>query len=511
MKWLNIISPLFLLFALSCSVPKLEADPASRNRAVLRGEIRETLAAYESQAQESEKNAAASFFPQRHWEDAARNYLEAAATAKLSGQLQKSISYAEKALETAEKAKDPNLQVRAITQLRYAYTSVRDFDRVRQIIEKGFRIVKEIPPNTVPRDAQEGALYSALSDDLMRRQEYDKATDALSQALYLRETVLARRLNPTSTEIFRTHVTNNLTRLGNAYRWAGKLQEALEQYQRALSAANEWKLKPPLGDLYENMGELYVVQNNFPQALESFNKALALAESQQSPAAISSTSLRIGDVYRQTGKPAEAIPHYQKAIQHIESMRSVLRSEEYRRSYFEGGLDAYVGMIGVLSESGKAGEAFSYSERARSRAFLDLLGNKAQLSRVKGGLLEEERALQERIASIKARLSSEEDGEKDSTGLTKELSEAEQAYSAFLSKVRKQDKEQASLMSVEPLTLQQVQELLDPGTTLIEYFVAGPNILVWVIEKDKLRFVRANLSKEKLSSFMPCFHQKAVI
>ena len=77
------------------------------------------------------------------------------------------------------------------------------------------------------------------------------------------------------------------------------------------------------------------------------------------------------------------------------------------------------------------------AERARSRVFLDLVGSKAQLSRVKSGLLVEERTLQERIAGIKARLSGKDDEEVDRRDLRKELNEAEAAYGAFLSKVRK--------------------------------------------------------------------------
>ncbi|MGH9425980.1 MAG: CHAT domain-containing protein, partial [Terriglobia bacterium] len=130
---------------------------------------------------------------------------------------------------------------------------------------------------------------------------------------------------------------------------------------------------------------------------------------------------------------------------------------------------------------------------------LDLLGAKAQLSRSKGGLLEEERTLQERIAAIKARLSGEGDGELNRGRLGKELAAAEQAYNAFLAKVRSQDKEQASLMSVEPLTLKQVQDLLDPGQSLLEYFVTESEVFIWVVEKDKLNFQRVALPKSELA------------
>ena len=134
----------------------------------------------------------------------------------------------------------------------------------------------------------------------------------------------------------------------------------------------------------------------------------------------------------------------------------------------------------------------------RSRAFLDLVGSKAQLSRLKGGLLEEERALQEQIAAIRARLSSAE-GEANRAGLERELAAAEQAYNAFLAKVRSQDKEQASLMCVEPLTLKQVQELIDPAQTLIEYFVTSTEVFFWIVDKHNLNFQRVAISKNDLA------------
>ena len=182
------------------------------------------------------------------------------------------------------------------------------------------------------------------------------------------------------------------------------------------------------------MGEVYFEQKNFPQALENFQKVLALGESRQMTGDIRRATSRIGDILRRTGKPGEAVPYYQKAIQQIESTRSLLESEEYRQSFFEGELRPYVGMMRALLSAGKQEEAFNYSERARSRGFLDVLGSKVQLSRVKSGLLEEERTLQERIAAIRARLSGEAEGETDRSGLRKQLAEAEGAYSAFLSK-----------------------------------------------------------------------------
>ena len=434
------------------------------------------MASYEAQAREAEKSAQASLFPQQYWQAAVEAYRRAANAARNAGQLQKAITYGEKALEMAEKSKDPGSLFRAIDTLVLTYRQVRNFDKARELIEKGVAIVKGLPPNTDPRAFWEGRLYEHLGNDLIRGREYEKAIDLLSLSVYLQQSYMTTvRRNPVELNVHRGDLLARLTSLGNAYRRAGRLQESAEQYQRAFDYIKEWGLKYPWeADLYGSMGEVHFEQKNFPQALENFQKVLALGESRQMAGDIRRATSRIGDILRQTGKPAEAVPYYQRAIQQIESTRSLLESEEYRQSFFEGELRPYASMMRALLSAGKQEEAFNYSERARSRGFLDVLGSKVQLSRVKSGLLEEERALQERIAAIKARLSGEAEGETDRSGLRKQLAEAEGAYSAFLARVRKQDKEQVSLMSVEPLTLKEVQEFLDPQTTLVEYFVSEP-------------------------------------
>src|SRR5262249_34401763 len=483
-----------LLLAVGCSVPKYQPTIASYRQAIVRGELKEALASYEAQAREAEKNAQRSLFPQQYWQAATQAYSWAANAAREAGQLQKAITYGEKALEMAEKSKNPGSLFRAIDTLVPIYRQVRNFDSARELIEKGVSVVKGLPPNTDPRAFWEGNLYAQLGDDLVRRREYEKAIDLLSLSVYLQQSYMGTTQstssgnsprdgrNPVWLNVRRSDLLGRLIRLGNAYRRAGRLQEAAEQYQLAFDYIKEWGLKYPWeADLYGNMGEVYFQQQNFPQALENFQKVLGLGESRQMPGDIRRATSRIGDILRHTGKPAEAVPYYQRAIQQIESTRSLLESEEYRQSFFEGGLRPYVSMMRALLSEGKQQEAFNYSERARSRVLLDVLGSKVQLSRAKSGLLEEERALQERIAAIKARLSGEAEGETDRPGLRKQLAEAEGSYSAFLARVRKQDKEQVSLMNVDPLTLKEVQEFLDPQTTLVEYFVSDRDAFVFAV------------------------------
>src|SRR5215467_5588277 len=144
----TVIGLIFLLVS-GCTVqqPKFDDTVASRRNAQLRGEIKQALAHYESEAREAEHDAATSKFPQRYWGFAVNAYVQAAGAARVAGQLQKAITYGEKALDIAQRTQvstlglagfgygEGNLQppplpeIKAIRHLIQSYTAVRDFDK----------------------------------------------------------------------------------------------------------------------------------------------------------------------------------------------------------------------------------------------------------------------------------------------------------------------------------------------------------------------------------------------
>ena len=291
-----------------------------------------------------------------------------------------------------------------------------------------------------------------------------------------------------------------LYNLGNAYRQANKAEEAIKLYEKGVNVIKESGVSTPAEvGLYQGLGQLYIGRQEFPRALENLRRALDMAEKFQDARAIYLANSTIGESYLWTRKPAEAVPYYKRAVETIESTRSLLESEELRSSYFEDKRGVYGGMIRAQLGTKNLAEAFNYSERARSRAFLDILGSKVQLAK-SGTLLEHERALQARISVLQAMMAGQGPDSVQTPQLRKELAEAQQDYNDFLVKVRKENQEQASLMNVEPLTLKQVQEILEPGVTMLEYFVISEAVLLWVVEKDRLRFVYIPIDRSDLVS-----------
>src|SRR5215813_4009683 len=501
-----------VLFIFSgCAAPKFDGSNASLRSALLRGEIKEALTYYEAEAQEAEKNAA--------WGEAVNAYMQAADAARFAGQLQRAITYGEKALEITHGTNAPvfgraNLrtlqppplpEIEAIQSLIQSFASLRDFDKVRVLAESGLTLFRENPSGErITRMEVESQLYEVLGRDLLRRGDYQNAIKTFEQVVILRRAHFANRsklrTSPRLAENSEALLTRGLIDLALAYRLAGRFDDALERYQEALLHARVGSTRAiHEQDIYVGLGEFYLYQKQFSLAFENFQKALSLAEKQQRPDVISSASVGLAASVRQTGKIADAVPYYQKAIQQTESTRSLLQSEKYRQFFFEGALGAYFDMIDTLSDLGKADEAFNVSERARSRAFLDVLGSKVQLAR-SGTMMEHERALQARISVLRAMMADEGVDPTQASELRAELVDAEQVYSGYLAQVREENKEHASLLNVEPLKLGQVQELLDPGVTLLEYFVNADKLYLWVVEKDRFQFLSHSIARKDLVS-----------
>lgn len=485
---------MFAVAGRAAGQPQYQANLGSVREAIARGEGPAVLAFLETQAAEAERSG--------EWAKAANAYNLACDAARSIGQLQKAITFGNKSLAAAEKGRLPVQEVSAMLYLVFAHRAAGQYAKAREWTDKGIETVKKLD-HSFFRDRLEFNLYRMLGLDFLRQQQPQKAVEYIAYSLQVQDSLLSRlKRQPTSNAALIQTMANVqvgiLYDLGTAYRRAGNQPEAVRAYERAVALIKETGLRSSMeGLIYYGLGSLYVNQKAYPLALEHLGKAVEMAEKQQLGNLIYLANGSMADAYLQTGKPAEAIPFYKKAIDSIESTRSLFESEESRSAFFEDKRGIYGGMVVAQLRAKHFAEAFNYAERARSRAFLDILGSRVQLARG-GSLLEEERALQGRISALQARMAGQEEDSADRQRFRRELDEAQKAYNDFLARVRKADKEQASLMSVEPLTLKEVQVLLEPGVTMLEYFVTPGAVLLWVVEKDRLRYVNIPIPRAKL-------------
>jgi tetratricopeptide (TPR) repeat protein len=99
-----------------------------------------------------------------------------------------------------------------------------------------------------------------------------------------------------------------LTWLGEAYLAAGRLADALESAQRALSLARAHKQRGVEADALRVLGDLRTTQSPVDpeRAAASYREALFLAEELEMRPLVAHCRLGLGKLYRRTGKQQQA-------------------------------------------------------------------------------------------------------------------------------------------------------------------------------------------------------------
>jgi len=190
------------------------------------------------------------------------------------------------------------------------------------------------------------------------------------------------------------------------------------------------------------------------------------------------------------GKREEAIQNFTKAASTLDVGVEDVKVEEMLAGYLGADRHVYFDfLINALIKEGRWKDAFAQTERARARAFLQMVGNHrfnaerggdTQLAR-EAEILRNEIAAQERRPNVEA-----------------EVARLRERYQTLLTRVKVSNPEYASLTSVEPLQLEEVQSELAPGTTLISYFVSLNAVHAWVIDREEAHHTVLPIDRNEL-------------
>jgi CHAT domain-containing protein/Tfp pilus assembly protein PilF len=205
----------------------------------------------------------------------------------------------------------------------------------------------------------------------------------------------------------------------------------------------------------------------------------------------------VGATYWVEGKEDDALRHFEQAVNAIGLAIENVKVEELLAGYLGSNRRWFFDMtIHALTRRGRHADAFDYSERARARAFLQTIGN-ARLQPARGAaadLVNEAEALRNSIAQWE-RKSAFAPG-----STTDDLRNARRSYQALLTRLKASSPEYASLTTVEPLRLEDLQRELPADTTMISYFIGQKVTHAWVVERDAFHYVALPTTDAQLSA-----------
>lgn len=407
-----------------------------------------------------------------------------------------------------------------------------DYESLSPVLSKAFRhqLTDRSPGGQALTLYHRGQLH-------MRLEQWSQAVECLERALALARSSKDREVEATS-----------LTDLAQAYAGTKQPQRAQAAFDRALKIAQQLKqpfweanalleiarfqatrgqsrkaartlkrLDGPLARISQPLHQAIVLSHmsitykrleDPAGTLRSSQRALALFQQHGADEYAADRLSDIGFAYELQGQPAKALTSYEQAISMGDRARAAAGLDEMK-TWVASQLfmKAYQRAILLNLRAGRAEKAFELSESGRARSFLDGLGSaRVELATEPGNaLVDEHRVLARKLAGLDARIAEVRSMPMASaksrallTSLLSERVDLRRQADDLLLRLKATAPRYASLQSVDPLQLSEVQQFLDTRTTLVSYMVTEEQVVAFVINQGSFHSVILPITEERL-------------
>ncbi len=325
-------------------------------------------------------------------------------------------------------------------------------------------------------------------------------------------------------------ISSTLNNIGLVYRETERYEDALEAFDQALAIDERIKSRWAVAYDLRNKGLTYLKMDKPLEAIPLFEKArdeahaignrineakallglaqacLAAEKNDAAEAAFSGALSLSEDMslretqwralfglarLRLSSDPDQAEKLLFKAVGVIEGMRADIRIEQLRDSFIDNKMRVYETLVRLLADQDKINLAFETAERSRARNFIDLLGTqRLSLNRaVDQQMYERQAQLRSRIEEQEALLAQSADPDARAV-YEKTLQDLNNAYQNLMLDIQAQNPQLASLITVDPLTVDALLPMIEKGTVLLAYYVLDTEIFCWIVRPDGLKLVR---------------------
>ncbi|MFQ5481454.1 MAG: CHAT domain-containing protein, partial [Nitrospinaceae bacterium] len=289
--------------------------------------------------------------------------------------------------------------------------------------------------------------------------------------------------------------------LGISYLRLNKLDLAEKHIRSAITLSSEIGNNTNLVKAQLELGHLALQRGQCGPAIGIFQETADLAERFQIKEVLWRAWRGQGACLEKTGRRAAAVKAYQQAVKIVDAMRAAIKVEEFQNGFLTDKQDVYKELILLLLESGRVKDAFEYAERAKARSFIDLLGN--QKISLKDDVSQK---LYDRLVKAKQDIRRTEERLAQTEGaaavqaVRKELVQARNRYGDLLVEAKQESPQISNFISVDSITLDRLQALLEKEVALIEYLVTPRELVAWVVTRDGIDAVRTPLLEADLET-----------
>lgn len=382
------------------------------------------------------------------------------------GEYDLALAYYRDGQELAERLGDPHVRGILWNRLANLYEATGQNERAWEANEKSLAIARE----TGHRQGESSSLHNL---GILRR----KAGDAEGALAYFDQAYAIQIEDGDDTGAGWT-----LQDVAAVHRMRGDLAAARKTYEEALVIDARAGQRAQLAMSRIGLSAVLLDLGDAAAALAHADTARLVARETQRADLEARAEHRSGLALRALDRPAEALAALAAAVERIEGLRTALTTDHAKVGFLEERQAPFHALVDLLVERGRSLEALEVAERARGRAFVDLLAGRVVPA---GGLDQDALAdLEAAEAALETALATPDESGATGPGSLLAL-RAARARDETLAELAARDPELASLVSVQSLSGAQITALARAtGTTLVEYLVADSALYAWVVSPD---------------------------
>jgi len=397
----------------------------------------------------------------------------------------KALSLYVDSLKIAQKTNNSFMESTCLNNIGLLYRSIGDYRKAIDHFVKALKIDRQIGnKRAISMDLNNiGVVHTRRAILYKTEKDFYEAKVFFEDCIKLAEEVGNKRVE--------VGVLNNL---GFVYLNLKKYSDSFRYFSSALDKAKKIKDLESIGMIYCNLGNYYQLMGNIEKAEILYAKAEKISKKIKAAHILWEAYFGLGQCYEALNKYECAIDYYEKSIEEIDSVRSRIVLDTFKAGFVRDKLQVYEYLITLLCKEGKKSSLknmeeriFSIVEKAKARAFLEVLGE-SQLTiyeNVSTELKIEEKKTLDKISSILHILSDSSLPKEKRKTIQEEYNQAENQYMLLISKMRSEIPEVADMILPEPCHLVQVQsQLLDEKTAVVEYFLGEKQSYMIIIEKN---------------------------
>ncbi|HET9399804.1 MAG TPA: CHAT domain-containing protein [Candidatus Acidoferrales bacterium] len=408
----------------------------------------------------------------------------AGGTAGGLGRYEDALKYLYECLAVARNSKDETMEYMSLLNIGEAYVDSGDPDRAESPLKQSLALAAQLKPDPKQSNKSKKGTEMALLNLGSMEAERRRYRPAL--AYY-------ERVHASQPES-QLWVIAALQGMADAHEHLAEpkvaielLQQAIPLAEKAASGAQVVRLTSQLGVNQEMVGDLN-------SALASQQHALSLVHQRGGdPDFEWQIDGRIGRVQRALGRNDEALEAYRNSIARIEMLRSVaVSTEEGRAGVLERSRATYAEIADLLFDMHREAEALEIAERARARAFLEVLAES------RGGVDEDlgaeqhkqEDSILARISAAQKQLWKENASPEERKQSEASLTAAETELENFQRELRRTNPRYASVRYPQPADIAEIQsKLLQENSVFVEFLLGEKRSLAWAVTKDHVTTV----------------------